>query len=46
MTVPALTPPRGGEPKFQKVNLGFRTDGQPVLGYLGNNIEFVYRIGE
>jgi len=46
MTVPALTPPQGGVPKFQKVNLGFRTDGQPVLGYLGNNIEFVYRIGE
>jgi hypothetical protein len=46
MTVPALTPPQGGSPKFQKVNLGFRTDGRPVLGYLGTNIEFSYPVDE
>ncbi len=45
-TVPALTPPQGGSPKFQKVNLGFRTDGRPVLGYLGTNIEFSYPVEE
>jgi hypothetical protein len=46
MTVPALTPPQGGSPKFQKVNLGFRTDNKPVLGYLGTNIEFSYPVDE
>ena len=46
VTVPAHTPPNGGEAKFQRVNLGFRTDGMPVLGYLGSNIEFSYQIGE
>jgi hypothetical protein len=46
MTVPALTPPQGGSPKFQKVNLGFRNDNRPVLGYLGNTIEFSYPVDE
>ncbi|GHV68189.1 hypothetical protein AGMMS49928_07040 [Spirochaetia bacterium] len=48
MTVPALTPPQGGKPEFQKVNLGFRTsDTQPVLGYLGQTaIEFAYPVNE
>jgi hypothetical protein len=45
-TVPAIDPPQGGSSKFQKVNLGFRTDGRPVLGYLGTNIEFSYPVGE
>jgi hypothetical protein len=46
-TIPAIDPPQGGSPKFQKVNLGFRTDdGRPVLGYLGTNIEFSYPVGE
>ena len=45
-TVPAIDPPQGGSVKFQKVNLGFRSDGNPVLGYLGNNIEFSYPVGE
>ena len=40
MTVPTLTPAQGGTPKFKKVNLGFDTDGRPVVGYLGSNIEF------
>ena len=40
MTVPSVTPAQGGTPKFKKVNLGFDTSGRPVLGYLGENIEF------
>ena len=40
MTVPTITPAQGGNPKFKKVNLGFDTQGRPVLGYLGDNIEF------
>jgi hypothetical protein len=46
MTVPAIDPPQGGSTKFQKVNLGFTTDGRPVLGYLATNIEFSYPVGE
>jgi hypothetical protein len=48
-TVPAIDPPQGGSPKFQKVNLGFTTstDGyRPMLGYLANYIEFSYPVGE
>ena len=40
MTVPSVTPAQGGSLKFKKVNLGFDTSGRPVLGYLGENIEF------
>ena len=40
MTVPTITPAQGGMPEFKKVNLGFDTNGRPVLGYLGDNIEF------
>ncbi|MCL2043092.1 MAG: hypothetical protein FWG89_03025 [Treponema sp.] len=45
-TVPAIDPPQGGSTKFQKVNLDFRPNGDPILGYLANNIEFSYPIGE
>ena len=45
-TVPALDPPQGGHDGFQKVNLGFMTDGTPMVGYLGTNIEFSYPVGE
>jgi hypothetical protein len=45
-TVPAIDPPQGGSPKFQKVNLDFDSTGRPVLGYLGTNIEFSYPVGE
>jgi hypothetical protein len=45
-TVPAIDPPQGGSPKFQKVNLDFTTAGKPVLGYLGTNIEFSYSVDE
>jgi hypothetical protein len=45
-TVPALDPPQGGIPAFQKVNLGFLNDGRPILGYLGTNLEFSYPVGE
>ncbi|MCR5285736.1 MAG: hypothetical protein K6D95_09070 [Treponema sp.] len=40
MTVPAITPPQGGDPKFQNVCLDFDSDGVPVIGYLGTNLEF------
>ncbi len=40
MTVPAITPPQGGDPKFQNVCLGFDSDGVPVIGYLGTYLEF------
>lgn len=40
MTVPAITPPQGGDPKFQNVCLGFDSAGKPVVGYLGTNLEF------
>lgn len=40
MTVPAITPPQGGDPKFQNVCLDFDSDGRPVVGYLGTNLEF------
>lgn len=40
MTVPAITPPQGGDPKFQNVCLDFDTAGKPVVGYLGTNLEF------
>lgn len=40
MTVPAITPPQGGDSKFKNVNLGFDSSGTPVVGYLGTNIEF------
>lgn len=40
MTVPALTPPQGGDVKFQNVCLDFDSSGNPVIAYLGTNLEF------
>ena len=40
MTVPAITPPQGGDSKFQKVCLGFDKQGVPVLGFCATNLEF------
>ena len=40
MTVPTVTPAQGGGLKFKKVHLGFDTADRPVLGCLGDNIEF------
>lgn len=40
MTVPAITPPQGGDTKFQNVCLDFDSAGRPVVGYLGTNLEF------
>lgn len=40
MTVPAITPPQSGDSKFQSVCLDFDTSGTPVVGYLGDYIEF------
>jgi hypothetical protein len=45
-TVPARDAPQGGSTRFQRVNLDFRHNGDPILGYLGANIEFSYPIGE
>lgn len=46
MTVPALTPPQGGDPKFQNVCLDFDSSGTPVVGYLGTNLEFGKQLPE
>ena len=40
MTVPAVTPPQGGNPNFQNVCLGFDNAGTPVVGYAASNLEF------
>lgn len=40
MTVPAITAPQGGKSEFQNVCLDFDSSGNPVVGYLGSNIEF------
>jgi len=40
MTVPAITPPQGGDSKFKQVNLDFNSSGKPIVGYLGTNLEF------
>lgn len=40
MTVPALTPPQGGSTMFKQVCLDFDSAGNPVVGYLGNNLEW------
>ncbi len=40
MTVPAITPPQGGDNKFRSVCLDFDSNGLPVVGYLGTNLEF------
>ncbi|HQC26402.1 MAG TPA: hypothetical protein PLU31_02000, partial [Treponemataceae bacterium] len=40
MTIPAITAPQGGSQKFKQINLDFLSDGRPIIGYLGNNIEF------
>jgi hypothetical protein len=45
-TVPARDAPSGGTPRFQRVNLDFKTNGDPILGYLATNIEFSYPVGE
>ncbi|HQJ04986.1 MAG TPA: hypothetical protein PLI57_01245, partial [Spirochaetota bacterium] len=46
MTIPALTPPQGGIPKFKQVNLDFHSSGRPVFGYLGTFIEFSMPVAE
>jgi len=45
-TIPALDPPQGGTPRFRQVNLDFLKNGDPILGYLGSNIEFSYPVRE
>lgn len=40
MTVPAITPPQSGDSKFQSVCLDFDSSGTPVVGYLGDYLEF------
>jgi hypothetical protein len=40
MTVPAITPPQGGNSNFQNVCLDFDSSGVPVVGYLGTYLEF------
>ena len=46
-TVPPFDQPRGGSERFQKVNLGFRPNGDPVLGYLtASGLEYSYPVRE
>jgi hypothetical protein len=46
-TVPSGTVPQGGVPEFNGLGIGLRTsDGQPVIGYLGNGLESTVRLGE
>ncbi len=40
MTVPSVDPAQGGSLKFQQVCLDFDSNGLPVVGYLGTNLEF------
>ena len=40
MTVPTIKPAQGGDAKFKQVNIGFDTSNNPVLGYLGTDLEF------
>lgn len=40
MTVPAITAPQGGKSEFQNVCLDFDSTGKPIIGYLGENLEF------
>ena len=40
MTVPSITAAQGGDPKFQNVCLDFNSTGKPIIGYLGDNLEF------
>jgi len=46
MTIPSITPPQGGDPKFQNVCLDFDSAGEPVIGYLGTYLEFGKALGE
>ncbi len=46
MTIPAISVPQGGDPKFQNVCLGFDSNSNPVVGYLGSNLEFGKALGE
>ena len=40
MTIPSVDPAQGGSQKFQQVCLDFDSNGIPVVGYLGTNLEF------
>ncbi|MCF6334463.1 MAG: Ig-like domain-containing protein [Spirochaetales bacterium] len=40
MTVPVNTVPQGGLLKFLKVNLDFNLNGDPLLGYSADNLEY------
>lgn len=40
MTVPTTSVPQGGLVQFGQVNLGFDSGDNPVIGYLGSNLEY------
>lgn len=46
MTVPTLTVPQGGIPQFRRVNLGFSTTDDVLVGYLGAAIEYARLLPE
>ena len=46
MTIPSIDPAQGGSQKFQQVCLDFDSSGNPVVGYLGTNLEFGKQLPE
>ena len=40
MTVPAADTPNGGIAQFMRVSIGFDTGGNPVVGYLADDLEY------
>jgi hypothetical protein len=44
--VPTNSAPQGGDSKFRQVNIGFNSAGMPVIGYLGNDIEYAVYLPE
>ena len=45
-TIPVLSVPRGSTGNFLKVNLGFDPSDRPVVGYAGDNLEYVVPLDE
>ncbi len=46
-TVPVDTVPQGGIPQFNRLGIALRpSDGEPLIGYLGDGIEYTVRLAE
>ena len=46
LTVPVRNVPRGGLPQFNRVNLEMNNGGEPVLGFLADDVETSVRLPE